>query len=162
MTSTISTLMKSGRAALVALTLGTAAMAAMPAQAAEPSFNFQLGIGDNGGVMGFDLGKNNNDRNFRKWKPIRKCLTNGQVERGLEYYGFDDADVVRNISKSRVLVVAEWNRRFYSMSVDKCSGEVGNVKRLRKGYDFFDGPHKGGPKGGMGFEKDGFSFQFNF
>jgi hypothetical protein len=160
MTFTLSTFKNSGRAVLVALVMGATAVTAMPVQAAEPNFNFQLGIGDNGGVMGFELNKKNN--NFKKWKPIKKCLSNGQVENGLEWYGFDDADVVKNLGKNRVAVIAEWNNRFYSMTVDKCSGEVYNVKRLKKGYDFFDGPHKGGPKGGMGFEKDGFSFQFNF
>jgi hypothetical protein len=162
MTFALSTLKKSGRAALVALAMGAVSMTAMPVQAAsEPSFNFQLGIGDNGGVMGFELNKKGS-KNFKKWKPIKQCLTNRQVERGLEWYGFDDADVVRKLSKSRVLVIAEWNGRFYSMTVNTCSGEVYNVKRLRKGHDFWDGPHKGGPKGGFGYEKDGFSFQFNF
>jgi len=160
MTPTLSTLKKSGRAALVALAMGAVSMTAMPVQAAEPNFNFQLGIGDNGGVMGFELNKKNNFK--KKWKPIRKCLSNRQVENGLEWYGFDDADVVRKLSNSKVLVIAEWNHRFYSMTVNKCSGEVYNVKRLRKGHDFWDGPHKGGPKGGFGFEKDGFSFQFGF
>jgi hypothetical protein len=160
MTLTLSTLKKSGRAALVALAMGAVSMTAMPVQAAsEPSFNFQLGIGNDGGVMGFEL---NNKKNFNKWKPIKKCLTDRQVERGLEWYGFDDADVVRKLTKNRVLVIAEWNNRFYSMRVNKCTGEVSDVKRLRKGFDFWDGPHKGGPKGGFGYEKDGFSFQFNF
>jgi len=161
MNTMFATFKKSGRAALVALALGAAAVTAMPAQAAEPSFNFQLGIGNNGGVSGFER-NNNGRRDFDRWKPINRCLTNSQVERGLSNYGFDDADVVRSLSRNRVLVVAEWNGRFYSMTVDKCSGEVYNVKRLRRGYDFFDGPPKNGPRGGMGFEKDGFSFQFNF
>lgn len=163
MTFTLSTLKKSGRAALVALALGTVSMTAMPAQAApEPSFNFQLGIGNDGGVMGFEFGnKRNNSHN--KWRPINRCLSDRQVERGLQRYGFDDADVVRSLSRTRVLVVAEWNNRFYSMRVNKCSGEVSDVKRLRRGYDFFDGPRHGGPRGGgFGYEKDGFSFQFNF
>jgi len=161
MTLSVSTLKKSGRAALVALAMGAVSMTAMPVQAAEPNFNFQLGIGNDGGVMGFEL---NNKKNFNKWKPIKKCLTDKQVERGLEWYGFDDADVVRKLSNSKVLVVAEWNNRYYSMTVNKCTGEVYNVKRLKKGYDFWDGPSKGpkGPKGGFGFEKDGFSFQFGF
>ena len=158
MTLSLSTLQKSGRAALVALAMGAVSMTAMPVQAAEPNFNFQLGIGNDGGVMGFELNK----KNSKKWKPIKKCLTNNQVERGLEWYGFDDADVVRRLSNTRVLVVAEWNNRYYSMTVNKCSGEVYNVKRLRRGHDFWDGPRKGGPKGGFGYEKDGFSFQFNF
>ena len=161
MTFTLSTLKKSGRAALVALALGTVSMTAMPAQAApEPSFNFQLGIGNDGGVMGFEFGNKRN--NSHKWKPINRCLSDRQVERGLQRYGFDNADVVRSLSRTRVLVVAEWNNRFYSMRVNKCTGEVSDIKRLRRGHDFWDGPRQGGPKGGFGYEKDGFSFQFNF
>lgn len=155
MTLSLSTLKKSGRAALVALAMGAVSMTAMPVQAAEPNFNFQLGIGNNGGVFGFEL----NSKNKKKYLPIKKCLTNNQVENALEWYGFDDADVVKRLSSSRVLVVAEWNNRYYSMTVNKCSGEVYNVKRLKKGYDFWDGPKKG-PGVGFGYEKDGFSFQF--
>lgn len=159
MTLSLSTLKTSGRAALVALAMGAVSMTAMPVQAAsEPSFNFQLGIGDNGKVLGFEL----NNKKSKKWKPIKRCLTNNQVENALEWYGFDDADVVRKLSSSRVLVIAEWNDRYYSMTVNKCTGEVYNVKRLRRGYDFWDGPRKSGPQGGFGLEKDGFSFQFNF
>jgi hypothetical protein len=158
MTLSLSTFKKTGRAALVALTMGAVGMTAMPVQAAsEPSFNFQLGIGNDGGVLGFEL----NSKNKKKYHPIKKCLSDRQVERGLEWYGFDDADVVRKLSSTRVLVVAEWNNRYYSMTVNKCSGEVYNVKRLRRGFDFYDGPHKG-PKNGFGYQKDGFSFQFNF
>lgn len=155
MTLSLSTLKKSGRAALVALAMGAVSMTAMPVQAAEPSFNFQLGIGNNGGVFGFEL----NNKNKKKYYPIKKCLTNSQVEHGLEWYGFDDADVVKKLSKSKVLVIAEWNNRYYSMTVNKCTGQVYNVKRLKKGFDFYDGD---GPNGGFGFEKDGFSFQFGF
>jgi hypothetical protein len=157
MTLTLSTLKKSGRAALVALAMGAVSMTAMPVQAAEPNFNFQLGIGNDGGVMGFELNKKSKKGFF----PIKKCLSNSQVEHGLEWYGFDDANVVKKLSSSKVLVIAEWNNRYYSMTVNKCTGEVYNVKRLKKGYDFWDGPHKG-PKNGFGYEKDGFSFQFNF
>ena len=161
MTLNLSLLKKSGRAALVAVAMGAVSMTAMPAQAAggEPSFNFQLGIGNGGDVQGFELNK----KSKKGYYPIKKCLSDRQVERGLQYYGFDDADVVRKLGKSRVLVVAEWNNRYYSLTVDKCSGEVYNVKRLRRGYDFYDGPHRG-PKngGGFGYEKDGFSFNFSF
>ena len=99
------------------LTLGAASLTAMPVQAASPSFNFQLGIGNDGGVMGFD-GNQAPSGSF----PIKKCLTNSQVERGLERYGFDDVDVVKKLSSSRVLVIAEWDYRYYSMTVNKCSG----------------------------------------
>ena len=158
MTLNLSTLKTSGRAALVALAMGAVSMTAMPVQAAsEPSFSFQLGIGNNGGVMGFELNK----KAKKGYYPIKKCLTNSQVESGLESYGFDDADVVRRLSSTRVLVVAEWNNRYYSLTVNKCTGEVYNVKRLKKGFDFYEGPHKS-PKNSFGFHKDGFSFQFGF
>lgn len=153
MTLSLSTLKKSGRAALVALAMGAVSMTAMPVQAAEPNFNFQLGIGNNGGVFGFEL----NNKNKKKYFPIKKCLTNSQVENALEWYGFDDADVVKKLSKSKVLVIAEWNNKYYSMTVNKCTGEVYNVKKLKKGFDFYDGD---GPGVGFGYEKDGFSFQF--
>lgn len=157
MTLSLSMLKKSGRAALVALAMGAVGMAAMPVQAAEPNFNFQLGIGNDGGVMGFELNKKYKKGFF----PIKKCLTNSQVEHGLEWYGFDDADVVKKLSSSKVLVIAEWNNKYYSMIVNKCTGEVYNVKKLKKGFDFYDDDYDyKGPKGGFGFEKDGFSFQF--
>ena len=155
MTLSLSTLKKSGRAALVALAMGAVGLTAMPVQAAEPNFNFQLGIGNNGGVFGFEL----NNKNKKKYFPIKKCLTNNQVENALEWYGFDDANVVKKLSSSKVLVIAEWHNRYYSMTVNKCSGEVYNVKKLKKGFDFYDDGYKG-PKGGFGYEKDGFSFQF--
>ena len=150
-------LRSSSRAAVVALALGSAAFTAMPAQAAEPKMSFQLGIGTDGGVSGFEFGK-------KTFRPIRTCLTNSQVERGLERYGFDDADVVRNLGKNRVLVVAEWNSRYYSMNVNKCSGQVSNIDRLRRGIDYKPGRHHNGnsSQGGFGYQKDGFSFQFNF
>lgn len=150
----LSTLKASGRAAVVALALGSAAVTAMPAQAAEPRLSFQLGIGTDGGVSGFEFGK-------KKFKPITFCLSNRQVERGIERYGFEDANVVRSLGNNRVLVVAEWNNRYYSMTVNKCSGKVSDIKRLRRGHDFFIGK-PGKPHGGLGFEKDGFSFQLNF
>jgi hypothetical protein len=152
----LSSLKTAGRAAIVALTLGAASLSAMPAQAASPSFSLQLGIGNDGGVMGFD-GK----RAPRGFFPIKKCLSNSQVVRGLERYGFDDVEVVRKLSSTRVLVIGEWDWRYYSMKVNKCSGEVYEIRKLQKNRDYFlDQPGK--PHGGFGVERDGFSFQFNF
>jgi hypothetical protein len=152
---TLSSLIKtSSRAAVVALALGSAAVTAMPAQAAEPKMSFQLGFSTDGNVSGFEHGK-------KKFKPINICLTNRQVERGIERYGFDDANVVRNLGKNRVMVIAKWHWRYYSMSVNKCNGQVSNIRELRKGRDYHPGK-PGRPHGGWGYEKDGFSFQFNF
>lgn len=132
---------KTSRAALVALTLGAATVTAMPAQAqSSPSFNFELGIGNGDRGMSFGFGNNNGHR----WKRDR-CMTNRQVERGLEHRGFDDARVVRNLGKNRVQVIADWGRRTYAMKVDKCSGRVYDVERLR---------HRRGTPG--------FNFEFRF
>lgn len=132
-------LKKTSRAAIVALTLGAATVTAMPAQAqSSPSFNFELGIGNGERGMSFSHGKK------PRWDRDR-CMTNRQVERGLEHRGFDDARVVRNLGRNRVQVIADWGRRTYAMKVDKCSGRVYDVERLR---------HRRGTPG--------FNFEFRF
>lgn len=129
---------KTWRAALVALTLGAATVTALPAQAqSSPSFNFELGIGSNGSGMSF--------RGGNRMRHFDRCMSNRQVTRGLEHYGFDDVSIVRNLGRNRVLVIAGWGRRDYSMKVDKCSGRVYDVERLRRRPSM-----------------PGFNFQFNF
>lgn len=134
MTSILSTVMKSGRAAIVAATLGAAALSAAPVQA--QSFNFEFGIqgGGNSFSYGFDQG--------RKFK--RECLTNREIRRGLNRAGFDD---IRFVDRQgvRVKVIADFGRRTYSMTINRCTGRVSNIERLRRGH--------GGP---------GFGLQFNF
>lgn len=134
MTSILSTVMKSGRAAIVAVTLGAAALSAAPVQA--QSFNFEFGIqgGGNSFSYGFDQG--------RKFK--RECLTNREIRRGLNRAGFDD---IRFVDRQgvRVKVIADFGRRTYSMTINRCTGRVSNIERLRRGH--------GGP---------GFGLQFNF
>ncbi|WP_055049259.1 hypothetical protein [Devosia sp. A16] len=140
MTPMLSTVMKTSRAAIVALTLGAAAITAMPAQAqSEPQFSFQLGINGGGDAQTFSKGNRHTRPHFDR------CLTNRQVERGLRDYGFRNVDVIRNLGRDRVLVVASWRNKDYAMKVDKCSGRVYDVKRLKK--------FRGQP---------GFSLQFNF
>ncbi len=140
MTPMLSTVMKTSRAAIVALTLGAAAITAMPAQAqSEPQFSFQLGINGGGDAQTFSKGNRHGRPHFDR------CLTNRQVERGLRDYGFRNVDVIRNLGRDRVLVVASWRNKDYAMKVDKCSGRVYDVKRLKK--------FRGQP---------GFSLQFNF
>ena len=142
MTSLTSSLMKSGRAALIAIALGASAVTAMPAQAqSQPSFNFQLGIGNDGNVMSFGMGTN--DR--KRYRPIRQCISDREVVRGLRHQGFRNVDVIRNLSRTRVAVVGSWHNGDYSMKVNKCTGEVYDIQRLRK--------HRGQP---------GFNLQFNF
>jgi hypothetical protein len=133
----LSTLKTSSRAAIVAVTLGAAALGgAAPAMAqSSPSFNFEFGIQGGGSnfAYGFEKG--------RKFK--RECLTNNEVRRGLQRMGWDD---VRFVDRRgvRVKVVADWGRRTYAMNINKCTGRVTDVERLRNQY------------------RPGFRFQFNF
>lgn len=137
----LSTVMKSGRAAVVALTLGAAAFTAMPVQAQQ--FNFEFGIqgGGNSFSYGFDKG--------RKFK--RDCLTTNEIRRGLRRAGFDD---IRFVDRQgiRVSVIADYGRRTFSMDINRCTGRVSNIERLRRGGG---GGHGGGNGPGIGL-------QFNF
>ncbi len=139
MTPILSTVMKSGRAAIVALTLGAAAVTAMPVQAASsssnPSFNFQFGIQGGGDNFSYRFD------NGRKHK--RECLTNSEVRRGLSRLGWDDIRFVQS-KGVRVKVVAEWHNKTYAMNINKCTGRVTDIERIRGSY------------------RPGFHFQFKF
>jgi hypothetical protein len=134
MTSMLSTVMKSGRAAIVAVTLGAAAITALPVQA--QSFSFEFGIRGGGNTFSFGI---DDGRRFR-----RACLTNNEIRRGLRRNGFED---IRFLSRRgvRVQVYAEWGRRAYILTINRCNGRVVDVDRVRR-------------RGGGG----GPSFEFNF
>lgn len=143
MTSMITTFRKTGRAAVIALVLGASAITAAPAmaQSGQPQFNFQLDLGNGGGsiTMGAPQGR----VAVPEYDRSRFCLTDRQIRRGLAQYGFRDARVTREFSRGRVQVIARYGRDLYSMRVNRCTGEVSRVERLRR------------PGGGFGL-------QFNF
>jgi hypothetical protein len=124
----MSTLKASGRAAIVALTLGASVFTAVPAMAQPtPSFNFQFGIGSDGKPsvgFGVDSGNGYYDDDF-------ECLTNRQIIRGLRDEGYRDIEIVSELRRNRVGVVARYGRHYYSMRVNRCTGEVDRVQRLR-------------------------------
>jgi len=140
------------RAAVVALALGASAMTAMPAmaqgQGGGPAMSFQLDLGNGGG--GGDaqtFGPQGQGRVFAPdhrpgHRPGRFCLDDRQIRRGLSAYGFDNVRVRRDIGRNRVEVTAAYGRGFYSMRVDRCTGYVDRIQRIRTG--------------------GGFGFQFNF
>lgn len=138
MTPILARVMKSGRAALIAVTLGASVFTAMPAQAqsGNPKFNFEFGIQGGGDNFSYRF---NNGKRFK-----RECLTNQEVRRGLQRLGWDD---IRFVDRRgvRVKVVADWGRRTYAMTINKCTGRVSDVEQLRRPF--------GSP---------GFRFQFNF
>lgn len=143
MTSLITTFQKTGRAAVIALVLGASAITAAPAvaQSGQPQFNFQLDLGNGGASM--SMGTQQGRVMVPEHDRRRFCLTDRQIRRGLAQYGFRDARVTREFSRGRVEVIARYGRNFYSMRVNRCTGEVSRVERLRR------------PGGGFGL-------QFNF
>jgi hypothetical protein len=126
----LTTFKAAGRAAVVALALSATALpATTPAMAqSEPSFSFRLGIGSDGNALSFGLRSGDRDRFVLR----DRCLTNRQVVRGLRHHGFRDVDIIRTLSRSRVRVEADWGRRTYRMTVNKCTGEVYNIERVRR------------------------------
>ena len=136
MSTFLSTLKTSGRAAVLAVALGAASVTAMPAPAMAQSFNFEFGIGGGGNNFSFEL----NDRG-RRIK--RDCLTNNEIRRGLRRNGFSDISFVDRRG-NRVVVIADYGRRTYRLVINRCNGRVIDVERLRRRGN------------------DGFGLQFNF
>lgn len=114
--------------ALCALAIGSA-----PAAAQNLGLEFNFGA-ENGGkseMQTFDSGKS------KEFAPV--CLTNRQVRRGLRDYGFEDIDIVRELSRNRLIVEAlyedDW---YYSMRVHRCRGYVDRVRPLYPADDDYD------------------------
>lgn len=125
-----------GRAAVIALTLAAASVAGMATPAmAQPTFRFDFGI--SGGDSNFSFGTGRGGVRIK-----RDCLTNNEIRRGLRRSGFEDIRF-GDRRGNRVRVVAEWDRdgRDYSMQVNRCSGQVTNIERVRRG----GGGRPGGP-----------------
>ena len=145
----IQTLKSTGRAALIAIALGGTALAAMPAQAAEPTGGFTLQFGNggynggyndgyngphNGSGYGFGFGDDRariqlrfGDDGYRD-----RRLTNSQVVRGLEWRGFDNVKIVKKLSNKKVVAIGKWGRSWYEMRVDTCTGKVDKVKKVKQ------------------------------
>ena len=144
MSQIFSTLKSSGRVALVAVMLGAASLGATATPVmAQPSFSFDFGIGGGGNGFSFRL----NDRGVQV---RRDCLTWNEVRRGLRRGGWQNIELVEQ-SRRRFEVEARSRRdnRMYSMTVDRCTGDVYDIRRLRQ-----IGP---GPR-----PRPGFGLQFNF
>ena len=141
------------RAAVVALALGATTLTAMPAFAQDAPSGFSLQLpGAEGqdtqrsqtfgnGPQGGNHGGWDDDYGFR-------CLTNREVRRGIAAYGFSRVEIVRELGRDRVEVRAIYRNWLYSMRVDKCSGEVNRLQRIRRVGGSFNG--------------GGFGLQFNF
>ena len=141
MSQFLTTLKTRGRAVLIALALGATAVTAVPAPAMAQTFSFDFGI--TGGDSRFSFGIGTGGRRI-----IRDCLTNREIRRGLRRSGWSDIRFIDS-SGRRVRVIAEWddNGRDYRMRINRCTGRVTDIERLRR--------RSGGGSGGFGL-------QFNF
>lgn len=126
MTKMLSFLKTSGRAAIVALALGSSAFVATTPTMAQPSFNFQFGVGPDGKPsVGFGV-----DSDGGRIRP-QVCLSDRQIIRGIRNEGYRDVEIVEDLPRNRVGVIARDGRTWYSMRVNRCTGEVDRIKRLR-------------------------------
>ena len=135
------------RAAVVAVALGASTLTAAPAFAQEAPSGFSLQLPDGEGQstqrsQTFGQGGWDDEYGFR-------CLTNREVRRGIAAYGFSRVEITREMRRDRVEVRAVYGNWLYSMRVDKCTGEVDRVQRIRRVH-------------GGGFNGGGFGLQFNF
>lgn len=139
------------RAAIVALALGSGAIATIPVQAQQgPAFSFNLDIPGGREAMTFGGGNAFGTQTSPRHHSGggngsgQRCLTNREIRRGVEAKGYDRVEIRRNLSRDRVEVAGQNGNWLYSMRVDKCSGQVDRLERIRR------------VQGG------GFGLQFNF
>lgn len=127
MTQFLTTLKTTGRAAVVALALGGVALSAMPAQAA-PQVGIQLGLGGfNGGSFGLYFGDGNGPSDNFDY-----CMTDRQVRRALANQGWNNVKIGDDYDDSRVIVVAQYHGTWYKLRVNRCTGKVDKVQRIKK------------------------------
>jgi len=118
-----------GRAAIIALTLGASSIAIVPTAQAQ-SFNFQFGVGPDGKPsVGFGVDSDGD----RRGRPIRPqvCYSEREIIRGIRDEGYRDVQVVRQLPRNRLGLIARDGRTWYSMRVNQCTGEVDRIQRLR-------------------------------
>lgn len=143
------------RAAVVALALGATALTAAPAMAQDgPATSFSIQVPGGGGgaqqapTFEGEMGTQRHGGWDDDYGYGYRCLTNREVRRGIAAYGYQRVQVVREFRRDRVEVQAIYGNWLYSMHVDKCTGYVDRVQRIRRAY-------------GGGFD-GGFGFEFNF
>ncbi len=117
------------RALFAAALIGGTAMAAIPAQAAgASSFSFSFNTGNG---LGFNIPNGNGySQNDRGWRHDRRvfCLSHSEIRSGLRDYGFHDIRFGREWGR-KIDVEASRGRWDYTLKVDKCDGQVSQIRR---------------------------------
>ena len=125
------------KAGVVALALaGGALAAAVPAQAASPTFGFSLNFGNtfspNGGIV-LHFG----DDDYWDF-----CLTNRQIVAGLNDRGYSRVKIVKESRNSgKVWAIGRKNGNWYQLRIDPCTHKVDQVKRIYPLDDFGNSFH---------------------
>lgn len=123
------------RPLLAATVLGAAGLAAATPAMAQPSFNFQLNIpGQQGGSVEFGFGNQGGGgwHNRDRWPGQGRCLSDREIRQGIGAYGYRDVRIGRELGRQRVQIQAINGPWVYSMRVDRCTGQVDNVRRERR------------------------------
>jgi hypothetical protein len=112
------------KAGVVAIALtGTALTVAAPVQAAPPSFGFQLNLGSGNGGIVLHFG----DEDYWDF-----CRTNKQIIKGLNNKGYKNVKIVKESNKNnKVWAVGRKSGDWWQMRVDRCSGKVDQVKKIK-------------------------------
>jgi hypothetical protein len=110
------------KAGVVALSLAGAAIAAVPAQAAQPTFGFNLNFGGGNGGIVLHFG----DDDYFDY-----CYTNKQIVAGLNNKGYSKVKIVKESnSTNKVWAIGRKNWDWYQMRVDRCTHKVDQVKEI--------------------------------
>ena len=134
----LSNLAAASLVALLAIGGGLAGTSPALAQYGEPAFDFSLDLGIQGEPRA-DFRVERDEPSFRRGRHhdfADRCLSDRQLIVGLRHYGFSRVEVL-NSNRRRAEAIGRYDRADYLMSVNKCSGRVEIVERLRR-------PHRSG------------------
>lgn len=134
------------KTSLIGVALAAMTFVALPAQAA-PSLGtaLDLDLGIAAPVKGGEqttmmMKKSGGGAEFHYDDEDDWCadLSNKQIRKGMKKADFADIDFVKELKQHRVRVEAlfEGDGWVYSMRIDRCDGEVDQIKPLYEAYDF--------------------------
>ena len=113
------------KAGVVALALAGTAVAAVPVQAASPTFGFSLNFGNNfgpGGGIVLHFG----DDDYWDF-----CLTNRQIVAALNDRGYSRVKIVKESnSTNKVWAIGRKHGDWFQMRVDRCTHKVDRVQEI--------------------------------
>ena len=114
------------KAGVVALALAGTAIAAVPAQAAQPTFGFSLNSGNTFPGPGGGIVLHFGDDDYFNF-----CLTNRQIIRGLNDRGYSRVKIVREFnSTDKVWAIGRKHGDWFQMRVDRCTHKVDRVREI--------------------------------